>query len=294
MRCAGWRLLAAAWIPLLGLVSVGRAEVTSSPDRSLRFVGSGGVSRVVTLQQMLEACGSVEVDVEDPYHEQRMRYAALLLRCVLDVGFADSGGAGGLLGQGLILRARDGYTRPVSGAVLLEPGGVLAYGEPDLEPSGSGALRFSPIGRRRVDPAPFYLVWTGDDQNDPHELPWPYQLVTIEVAPFAEAFPHTAPEGVEGDDPAWVGYAIFQRACASCHAINGEGGTVGPELNVPRNIVEYRPLDQIRAYIRDPESFRYTTMPAHPGLSEADLDALIAYFLAMRERKHDPRTRGGG
>jgi hypothetical protein len=29
-------------------------------------------------------------------------------------------------------------------------------------------------------------------------------------------------------------------------------------------------------------------MPSHPGLSDADLDALVAYFTAMKDRKHDP------
>ena len=113
------------------------------------------------------------------------------------------------------------------------------------------------------------------------------------MTPFAEAFPRTVPGGLDPSDRGWSGYALFQRSCASCHSINGEGGKVGPDLNVPRSIVEYRPLEQIRGYIRDPEATRYTSMPAHPNLSEADLDALIAYFSAMSQRKDDPRLRGG-
>ena len=74
---------------------------------------------------------------------------------------------------------------------------------------------------------------------------------------------------------------------------HGQGGRVGPDLNVPRSIVEYRPIAQIKAYVKNPASFRYTSMPAHPGLSEADLDALIAYFSAMRARKQDPRSGSG-
>jgi len=77
----------------------------------------------------------------------------------------------------------------------------------------------------------------------------------------------------------------------ACHAINGEGGTVGPDLNVPQSIVEYRPVPQIKAYVRDPATFRYGNMPAHPDLSGADLDALVAYFRAMKDRKHDPGRR---
>ena len=29
-------------------------------------------------------------------------------------------------------------------------------------------------------------------------------------------------------------------------------------------------------------------MPAHEHLSAGDLDALVAYFSAMKDRKHDP------
>jgi len=99
------------------------------------------------------------------------------------------------------------------------------------------------------------------------------------------------PTGLEESDAGWAGYVTFERACSACHSINGEGGKIGPDLNIPRSIVEYRPLEQIKAYIRDPQATRYTNMPGHPDLSDADLDSLIAYFTAMSTRKHDPRAR---
>ena len=72
--------------------------------------------------------------------------------------------------------------------------------------------------------------------------------------------------------------------------MNREGGRVGPELNVPQNILEYRPEPQVRAYIRDPATFRYGNMPPHPDLTDAQMDALIAYLGAMKDRKHDPKN----
>jgi cytochrome c1 len=65
---------------------------------------------------------------------------------------------------------------------------------------------------------------------------------------------------------------------------------VGPELNVPQSIVAYRPEEQIRAYIKNPLTFRYGAMPANPDLREADLDALIAYLRAMSAEPHDPAS----
>ncbi|MBW1882535.1 MAG: cytochrome c, partial [Deltaproteobacteria bacterium] len=236
------------------------------------------------------ACPPRAVEVDDPYHHRAMRYFAMPFRCVLAHGFAALGGADALRGQGLLLRALDGYTRPASGGDLLAGGAHLAFGEVALM-SGSGALpRFTPIGRRQVDAGPFYLVWSGAGQNDPAQLPWPYQLETIEVASFPKTFPRTVPKGLEASHPGWTGYALFQRSCASCHAINGQGGKIGPDLNVPRSIVEYRPIEEIKSYVRNPEATRYTSMPAHPDLSDADLDALVAYLEAMSHRKQDPRA----
>jgi len=51
--------------------------------------------------------------------------------------------------------------------------------------------------------------------------------------------------------------------------MNREGGRVGPELNVPQSIVEYRPEAQIKAYIRNPLQFRYGHMPPQPGSERA-------------------------
>jgi len=214
-------------------------------------------------------------------------FRALPLPCVLELGFG--AGAEVLAGDDFSLIALDGYPRPSTGGQLAERGGHLAFADAALTPGGA-APRFAPITRRALDPAPFYLIWSEPGQNDPHRYPWPFQLATIERVPFERRHPHTLPAGEAEGSPAWLGFAVFRSQCVMCHSINGEGGKVGPELNVPRSIVEYRPIEQLKRFIRDPQSFRYTTMPSQAQLSEAELDALIAYFRAMSGRKHDPRA----
>ena len=265
-----------AWMGCIALV----ASAARADEASLRFLREGQLVRELSLPQLRAACHETRIELDDPYYGHRKTFLACPLGEVLAAGF----GAPLAPDANVFLRARDGYTKPASGARLDEPGGYLTFA--DLSnPSGSG---WEPIDRRQVDPAPFYMVWTGPKQQDVHRYPWPYQLATIEIAPFEREFPHTVPTGEPGDAPAWVGFGIFRSECIACHAINGEGGKVGPDLNVPRSIVEYRPAEQIKAFVRDPQTFRYTSMPAHRHLSEAQLDGLVAYFRAMSERKRDP------
>jgi len=265
------------------LLCVLAAAAARADDATLRFERDGKLVRELSLPALRAACHEARIELDDPYYGHPKTFLACPLREVLAAGFgaelapADAD-------ANFFLRARDGYTRPASGARLAEPGGYLAF--QDLSnPQGRG---WEPIDRGQVDPAPFYLVWTGAGQQDGNRYPWPYQLAAIERVPFERAYPHTVPTGEPEGSPAWVGFAVFRGECISCHAINGEGGRVGPDLNAPRSIVEYRPAEQIRAYVRDPRSFRYTSMPPHPGLSEVQLDGLVAYFRAMSQRKHDP------
>ncbi len=268
------------------LAGAARAAAPDAADpEELRFEREGKLVRALSLAELRARCAPLEVEVDDPYYERRKRFLALPLGCVLALGFGAP--AASDPDASFFLRARDGYVRPATGRRLAEPGGYLAFA--DAERGAQAAPRFEPIDRRQLDPGPFYLVWQGEGRNDPHRYPWPYQLAAIEIAPFEARFPHTLPRGAPPGSPAWSGFEIFAGECIACHAINGEGGRVGPDLNVPKSIVEYRPEVQIKAFVRDPESFRYTSMPAHPHLSEADLDALVAYFRAMRERKRDPR-----
>ena len=140
---------------------------------------------------------------------------------------------------------------------------------------------------QRANPAPFYFVWSRKEQASLETHPRPWQLAAIEIVRFEDAFPKTVPAGLAEADPGWKGFALYKEQCVHCHAINRQGGRVGPELNVPKNVTEYRPVDQIKAYIKNPLDFRYSAMPPHPSLTEENLDQLVAYLQAMRERKQD-------
>ena len=253
-------------------------------EPALRFERPGAAPRSVSAAELRAACKAETVEVEDPYYERRKRFLAWPLRCVLEQGLGALGAD--FAEQEVLLRALDGYTRASEGAVLVEPGGYVAFADADRAASGQGG--FDPIDYRQADPAPFYVIWQGAGEKDVVRYPWPYQLAEIAVVRVEDRFPRAVPPGVAHGSPAARGFAVFRRSCLQCHAINGDGGRVGPELNVPQSIVDYRPEAQLRAFIRDPGRFRYTQMPANPHLSEADLDALLAYFRHMSQHRFDP------
>ena len=60
---------------------------------------------------------------------------------------------------------------------------------------------------------------------------------------------------------------------------------MGPELNVPQNVTEYRDEAFLRAWIKNPFTFRVSAMPPSPQLSDADVTSLLRYLASMKGSK---------
>jgi len=272
-RCAGLP----SWLPLwflFGLLCACQRSAVTDPKPSLDFFQEGTLLRSVQPQSLPSLRRIVTFD---PYYGKNKAFRAVPLRDLLVQGFAGRA----LQSEQLVLRCRDGYTVPTTGQRLLEEGAFVAVGEAD-------SAVWESIGPQHVDPRPFYLFWTGSHQQNIEHYPRPWQLTGVELARFETLFPHVIPSGVAADSPTQRGLNLFREQCIRCHAINREGGRIGPDLNVPQSIVEYRPVQQIRDYIVNPQRFRYSSMPPHPHLTAADLDALVAYFVVMKDHKYDP------
>lgn len=222
----------------------------------------------------------------DPYLGGERTYACVPVMRMLDVFFDLAPGDARTFDLRLV--AKDGYEVFVSGARLESGGACLALRQ-------AGGAPIEPLGPAKADGRPLYLTWPGRDRTDLGSHPRPWAVATIDLDPDRSDLAATAPRaGFAGNSSAGRGHALFVERCVRCHSINQAGGKVGPDLNVPQNILAYRPREQVRAYIRNPATFRYGQMPPHLDLSERDLDALLEYLEEMGDHRADPRANAPG
>jgi mono/diheme cytochrome c family protein len=260
------------------------ASVSADPidERAqLQFFADKKLVRALTKHELRASLPIETIRIADhEYAHKTKTWQAIAIRPLLEKGFA--GTSLDLAAQQFVLRCIDGYTVPIDGKRLLEDGGYIAIADADVR-------GWENVGPRQANPGPYFMVWKKPEQQSPDVHPRPYQLAAVDIASFESTFPHLIPRGEKDGSPTLRGFAIFREQCVRCHSINQQGGKIGPDLNVPKSIVEYRPEPQIKAYIKDPRAFRYGTMPAHPTLEDADLDGLLAYFRVMSKQKHDPQ-----
>lgn len=272
LRCALSLLALSAW----------EACSKSESESTLGFERFGAVAASLTVSEL--ARDAEVVTTFDPFYDKQKRFRALPVVPLLERAFSEPAEA--LAKRSFMVRASDGYRVPIEGALLLSGDAYLAIDDVDVP-------GFEPIGAGKVSPAPAYLIWKQQSHGKAKPRPQPWQIIAIDMVDLDALYGHTLPKGEPADSAAMLGFALFRARCGNCHAINREGGHVGPDLNVPQSIVEYRPEAQIRAYIKDPATFRYGIMPAHPDLRDEDLDHLLAYLRAMSTRKYDPAPARG-
>lgn len=244
---------------------------------SLKFEISGGLIKEYNLDQLRDELNPHRIEFVDPHYGKKKRYEAFALQDVLQLGFGDKWESPQY--TDVAFGALDGYTAIANISKLFDIGGYIVYTDLDYS-------NWQPISNRQIRPGPFYLVWTGEEQTAANEYPWPWQLASIDLIKFQSKFPKVIPKEATPDSQAYMGFHIFEGRCIKCHAINGQGGMVGPDLNAPQSIVSYRSENMIKEFIKNPSKYRYTHMPDHPDLSDQDLDNLISYFNYMNENRN--------
>ena len=237
---------------------------------TLRFAVAGQMISEISLTELTDTVTPVEIDFYNPLMSKKKRYLALPVTDVLDFVFKNQWRSGDY--SDIAFTALDGYQAVSNLDSLKEPGGYLAFQDLDWETG------WEPVGRKLADPGPFFLVWTEKHQTTANAFPWPWQVAKIGILKFSDQYPAVVPLGVTTDSPVHRGFQTFRMRCLRCHAMDQQGGKIGPDLNAPQSIVSYRTEEMIKAFIKQPSQFRYSRMPDHSDLSDQQLDELYQYL----------------
>ncbi|MEZ4451965.1 MAG: hypothetical protein R3B09_21055 [Nannocystaceae bacterium] len=285
----------------LALVLVASACGSRGDDEGERRVAAAAVAecaisfqrRGVEVERL--SCAAMEakvaaqpVRVRDPYEGRDVVFEGLPAEALLDAVYGPA-----WRGEGEVLfTCRDLYRPSVPVRRFLEHRAFLALRRPEraaftLDKPQAGEIK-------AVGLAPVYVVWENLEDAEiaaQGDYGWPYQVITIDLGDFAERFPRMTPDPDAGAE-VMAGFQSFRHHCMPCHAINGDGGTLGPELNFPVSVTEYFDEGWLRRWIDDPASVRHRSRMPRPTLRERDraaiIDDLIAYLRAMAQKKQAP------
>lgn len=173
----------------------------------------------------------------------------------------------------------DGYKPEMPLELFLKAKPYLAFKDVDA-PNGSNWERIIKDGNE-MNADPFYLVYTSAEAVKNQEYKWPYNVIKFQLVPKNI---NNALEP-ENDERASKGFVLFQKYCTTCHAINGIGGEMGPELNYPKNVTEYWKETELVDYIINPASFRHKVKMPTLGITKQQSEEIVDYLKYMSERK---------
>ncbi len=252
----------------------------------LRFVLLGGeVKSLATGEMATRIAGGLEtLTVDHPVYKQEKTYRGYWLRDVMaTAGFEP------LAARELIFHCSDGYAPSLPSERLAAEELFLAVEQ--VGAPGGAKWEKVRIGKEYLSPAPFYVI--GRESASYKRFPWPLQVERIEALGTKPDHALAYPQGAAAGGPVARGFDLFKTFCLACHSMNLQGGRLGPELNIPRNITEYWATGTLREFIGDPSAFRAKSkMPSFPQLGKGDMDAVMAYLDYMKEHKRPPRDTG--
>ncbi len=249
---------------------------TAAPGKTSLEIALPGKSAALTLDQMKAKLKVSKIEIDDPVYRAKKAFDGFLLLDVLRLGGWEGSGD-----DEIVFVAADGYSPNTTIAKLRANTAYLVFQEHGT-PGKFGKVA---QGKAMVSPAPFYVAWAEGKALE-HEVPWPYQLVKIEIVNFAQKYPKLYPAEAKADSEAMRGFTVFKNECLRCHSVNLQGGDLGPELNIPKNITEYWDEDHLKAFIVDATSYRAKSkMPPFKHLKEKQIDELVEYLSYMKKRK---------
>ena len=251
-------------------------ETTDLP--SIEFLLGDETVSEVTVPILLSDLKSHDLEIYDVEYKKNKKYKAFLFNEVLDHLYGSDYGHQNW--TSISFTAIDGYNAVIDLNFFHEPDAYLVY--EDLEHP-----EWEKIPNHGDDTvAPFYLIWTKENKIPQNGYSWPWSITDIALVNTHEAFANASPDKEAVSDGVYFGYTLYMSRCNSCHAIEGQGGLIGPDLNFPMNILEYRQEDMVRSFIKEPSKYRRGRMPDFKDLSDEELDYLIEYLHYLKDEKN--------
>lgn len=126
-----------------------------------------------------------------------------------------------------------------------------------------------------------------------------FEVIAHDPGQFDEWLSSQADDAFDGQEGlAAEGRAVFESAqCIACHAINGYTATSGADANVrvgpnlthfasrlkfAGGLFDNSDPAQIAAWLRNPQAVKQGAQMPDLGLSEADIEALVAYLMSLK------------
>ncbi len=213
----------------------------------------------------------------DPVYHKEKKYkavsASVLIKNEIDLTKIDP------KNTKIVFECIDGYKPEMPLELFLNANPYLAFEDIDAT-KGSNWEAIIKNGNE-MNAAPFYIVYTSVSEKDTR-FKWPYNLVKIYLEPLNKSTLELYPLKNRKLE---TGYTLFKTQCLTCHAINGIGGTMGPELNYPKSVTEYWKENELVDYIVNPASFRNKVKMPTLGISKQQSQEIVDYLKYMSENK---------
>lgn len=230
----------------------------------------------------------IEVDRDIGYGGATRRYRAVPLSAILNLLPASPSVRRTLEGVAL-----DGFAAQIPLPLVLNGAADAARAWLAIEPPEAP---WPALPNKSVSAGPFYVVWQGTEGMRISPEYWPYQLAMLRMVDHpADRWPQLAvDQNLPADHAARRGQEVYVSVCIACHRMNGAGSSdMGPDLNQPMNPTEYFQPTALRQYLRDPASVRSWPGQSMTGytrehISDAEMDALLAYLAHMATRRAPP------
>lgn len=119
------------------------------------------------------------------------------------------------------------------------------------------------LSDKQIDDLVAFLAWAGEVDLNGFPADPPYkQANVVNVSAAAQTAAQAQPE-------------YFKNVCAACHAVNGVGGKIGPELDTAYQ--RYNP-QQMTAWIKNPAAVKPGTAMPNLGLTDTQAAELVKYL----------------